>query len=117
MGPVKTVALNLDSNLTGKGSAMNGFLEPPRAERQAFSRPPGWIHSLSLHQTCPYIASSEFLAGANMIAPQHALFLQRVVVCKMEPRRGLNREFLATVHPGGDLSKNQVASRTGAYLS
>jgi len=96
---------------------MNGFLEPPRAERQAFSRPPGWVHSLSLHQTCPHTASSDFLAWAKMIALQHALFLQREVVCGMEPRRGLNREFLAPVHPGGDLSKSQVASRTGAYLS
>ena len=116
MGPVKTTALNLDSNLTEKGSAMNGFLEPPRAERQAFSRPPGWVHSLSLHQTCPHTASSEFLAGAKTIAPQHTLCLQREAVCETEPRRGLSREFLATVRPGGHLSKGQDASRTGAYL-
>lgn len=94
MGPVKTQALRLVSNLAGKGRAMNSFLETSRPERMALSRPPRRLHCLSSHQTCPHTASSGFLAGAKMVAQWRVLFLQKEVVFETEPRQGLNREFL-----------------------
>ena len=94
MGPVKTQALSLVSNLAGKGRAVNSFLETSRPGRMALSRPPRRLHCLSSHQTCRHTASSGFLAGAKMVAQWRVLFLRKEVVFETEPRQGLNREFL-----------------------